>query len=208
MLFIGMMRDDEVVSVRCRRYAAYSGYAASFKCSGATSGECEQYILSMDACTHAHFSPDHVLRDVRKAYTAFASLPHSGSVPLIVSTGRWGCGVFGGMPAHKMVQQACAAALAGVSLEFSCFGTPDNCDEAADFLSRGRLTVSQTWALLNRRSSRSEFTAAMQLSVCAAVSVESSWGSPAAARAPGPGVLAAIVLAAIVGVFAALAWGL
>ena len=35
--------------------------------------------------------------------------------------GNWGCGMFGGDPIHKFVQQICAAALAGVKLEYSTF---------------------------------------------------------------------------------------
>jgi len=36
-----------------------------------------------------------------------------------VSTGRWGCGIFRGLPAHKFAQQLVAAKLAGCTLEFS-----------------------------------------------------------------------------------------
>ena len=58
-----------------------------------------------------------MLRDVQKAALAFAGQP-------VVSTGRWGCGVFGGTPAHKFVQQLVAAMLSGSQIHFSTFGTP------------------------------------------------------------------------------------
>jgi len=65
-----------------------------------------------------------VLRDVRKAYASFAALAAAtragagaaaataaggdaatAAPAALVSTGRWGCGVFGGVPAHKFLQQ-------------------------------------------------------------------------------------------------------
>ena len=58
-----------------------------------------------------------VLRDVQKAALAFAGQK-------VISTGRWGCGVFGGTPAHKFVQQLVAAMLSGSQIHFSTFGTP------------------------------------------------------------------------------------
>ena len=73
-----------------------------------------------------------MLRDVRKAYASFAALAAAtragagaaaattaggaaataaggdaatAAPAALVSTGRWGCGVFGGVPAHKFLQQ-------------------------------------------------------------------------------------------------------
>ena len=89
-------------------------------------------MLTLDASTHDHFSAAHVLRDVRKAYASFAALAAAtragagaaaataaggdaataaggaaatAAPAALVSTGRWGCGVFGGVPAHKFLQQ-------------------------------------------------------------------------------------------------------
>jgi hypothetical protein len=135
MLFIGCMREDEVVNVRnCRRFAAYAGYLHTFHCTGSAAGAPLADVLTIDACMQRHFSAENVLRDTRKAYTSFAALasvppvsalPGSRKRPVTaaatpsVSTGRWGCGVFGGTPAHKFAEQMCAAGLAGVSLQFS-----------------------------------------------------------------------------------------
>lgn len=165
MCFIGTVRDDEVVSVLCRRFTKYSGYSATFQCGGYIDGTVVQYVLCLDACRTNHFTPSSVLRDVRKAYTAFASLPrgNNGLEQPLVSTGRWGCGIFGGLPAHKLVQQVCAASLAGVDLAFSLYGMRDGCDEALDFLRCQRMTVAQTWKLLSDSPSRAEFLAALQL---------------------------------------------
>mmetsp|Transcript_4446 Transcript_4446/g.14244 ORF Transcript_4446/g.14244 Transcript_4446/m.14244 type:complete len:149 (-) Transcript_4446:86-532(-) len=76
----------------------------------------------MDATMIRHFSEDKVLRDIRKAFLCFQGCS-------VVSTGRWGCGAFGGHPAHKFAQQLVAAGLAGCSLRFSTFGDPARCEE-------------------------------------------------------------------------------
>jgi len=166
LLILGSVRDDEVVLVHnCRRFAAYEGYAHTFRCTGAVTIGVVQHIICADARTGFHFSPSSVLCDTRKMYTAFAALPRTGTDRPVVSTGRWGCGVFGGMPAHKLLQQVCAAGLAGVDLRFSTFGSSDACDEALNFVHRERLTVSQIWDILGSKSSRAEFAAALQLSV-------------------------------------------
>ena len=76
----------------------------------------------------------------------------------IVSTGRWGCGVFGGLPAHKFTQQVLAARLAGVSLRFSTFGSPDGCDAVLDAMHKANGTsISEVWALLLDCNQRETF---------------------------------------------------
>ena len=75
MLLVGAMGDGEAVNVRgCRRYSRYTGYLDSYECAGAWQSHTICTILTLDACTHAHFSRRHLLRDVRKAYTSFAML--------------------------------------------------------------------------------------------------------------------------------------
>eukprot|EP01043_Picozoa_sp_COSAG02_P044645 COSAG02_NODE_4007_length_5920_cov_5.932829_4_plen_389_part_00 len=176
MFFIGKMRPDEVIVVHnCRRYSSYQGYLHTFEYTGPWLGASEvQTILTIDACTVSHFSEPQVLRDVQKAVLAFECCEGQ-----IISTGRWGCGVFGGTPAHKFAQQLVAAALVGVKLEFSTFGTPDGCDEvlavvhhhhhqqlqeAAEGVSAGQLLT----AILECEGSRPEefvgrFLAALQM---------------------------------------------
>jgi len=151
MLAIGIMEDDEVVVVRrCRRYVAYTGYLNTFAVAGPVDGPIQD-ILTIDACTSEHFSREMVLRDVRKAYTAFKCLAdestNAGSPP-VVSTGRWGCGIFGGTVAHKFIQQLIAARMANVSLEFSIFGRPEGCDQLLSTLQQHHCTVADIWRLL------------------------------------------------------------
>eukprot|EP00933_Yihiella_yeosuensis_P079812 TRINITY_DN93238_c0_g1_i1.p1 TRINITY_DN93238_c0_g1~~TRINITY_DN93238_c0_g1_i1.p1 ORF type:complete len:490 (-),score=92.79 TRINITY_DN93238_c0_g1_i1:148-1566(-) len=138
MLHIGMMDDSEVVVVSgVRRFSAYTGYAGSFKYAGPWEAMPDvQAILTMDATYSRHFSREMVLRDIRKAYLAFRG--HR-----VVSTGRWGCGIFGGTPAHKFLQQLVAAKLAGSKIHFSCFGSPDGCDSVYRMVQEQRPTVAQ-----------------------------------------------------------------
>ena len=173
----------QVVIVRqCRRFTAYSGYADTYKCKGPIAGDVVQDILTLDACRERHFEPFMMMRDIRKAFTGFSaakwpvsaftsSHPGSdfklerldgctGSNPL-VSTGRWGCGVFGGTPGHKFMQQVIAARLAGVCLAFSTFGSPDGCDKLLHALQQHPCSVKQAWHMLLRCKSSGHFVSDM-----------------------------------------------
>ena len=162
----------------CRRYVIYKGYLGTFECtgpipassgSGSGDGRCIHDILTIDACTQGHFHKANQMRDLRKAYTSFAALAARattvaapGSVRSvgkpIVSTGRWGCGVFGGFPAHKFTQQVLAARLAGVRLRFSTFGQPDGCDTVLEAMTQGKeMSVARAWALLLECDRRDSF---------------------------------------------------
>ena len=171
MAIIGRMNDHECVNVYgCRRFTEYTGYAQSYSCGGLWpegTPPIMQDILTLDACMQAHFGVEHQLRDLSKAHAAFCALA-ARSPQAKVSTGRWGCGVFGGLPAHKFLQQILAARLAGVELRFSTFGSPDGCDEVLDAMkSSGNKSVADAWALLQRLDRREAF----QAGVCAGLRV-------------------------------------
>lgn len=138
MLHQGLLTDDEVVNVfGVRRYSSYTGYDQRFKFAGPwTQQPLVQTILTMDATTNKHFTEQMVLRDIRKAFLCFQGCG-------VVSTGRWGCGVFRGMPAHKFAQQVVAAALAEVKIHFSTFGTSDGCDQVLELLKEMQPTAAQ-----------------------------------------------------------------
>lgn len=137
MIHLGVMLDDEVVTVHgVRRYSSYTGYGRTFEYAGPwTCKPCIQSILTMDAATCDHFNERVILRDICKAFLAFR-----GS--RIVSSGRWGCGAFGGIPSHKVAQQIVAACLAGCSVRFSTFGSPDQCDSVLATIAEFKPTVS------------------------------------------------------------------
>jgi len=150
MLVISMMEGDEVVvAANCRRFSTYTGYLESFKFCGALTGEpYVQDILTLDATTHLHFSPAYNLRDVYKAFLGFKG--HTS-----ISSGRWGCGVFGGQVDHKMLQQIIAAKAAGCKvLHLSAF-KDTACQKdgmrIAEYC-RGR-SVAELYGLLMRYSS-------------------------------------------------------
>lgn len=140
------MGDNEIVNVlNVRRFAKYSGYLRSFKCEGPVDTTTTQDTLTMDACYDDHFTEQNNRRDLSKAYVSFrahaqAALAATACVttnkrkrsgapaPCCISTGKWGCGVFGGIPAHKFVQQVLAANLADANVAFSTFSDPQDCD--------------------------------------------------------------------------------
>jgi len=204
MLFVGEMRDGEVVNVRgARRFARYAGYLDTFRCVGGLDAPprapCDVVVL--DACLARHFG-DMQLRDLGKAIAAFGALraargggggggggdDDDGDV--VVSTGRWGCGVFGGVPAHKFLQQLVAARVAGVRLAFSTFGTPDGVDRVLDALrARPRMSVAKAWAVLARAERGSSRAVADAL--VAAILAEPPGGEPADALPPPPPAKAA-----------------
>ena len=168
MLMLGRMGEDEVVNVRgCRRFSTYAGYLGTYTCTGSlvtTAAAASppvvvlHDVLTLDACTTQHFRRERQLRDLRKAYASFAALgQRAEGGPAVVSTGRWGCGVFGGLPAHKFAQQAVAARLAGVRLRFSTFGTPDGCDAVLGALQASGASVPRTFEALLRCADRRAF---------------------------------------------------
>jgi hypothetical protein len=140
-----------------------------------------QHILTLDACRHSHFTQENTRRDLRKAFTSFAAFgsycrhnPRINSstastttttttttTTSAVSTGRWGCGIFGGTPSHKFTQQLLAARLAGVSLRFSTFGTPDGCNSVLEMLEKKKSTVAEVWSCIQQSRDRASFESGM-----------------------------------------------
>ena len=166
MLFIGKMRDNEVVNVSgVRRFSKYSGYLNSFQCEGPVEATKEPpitTILTLDAFFERHFTDAMLWRDVNKAYFSFLELTagseqHEGGGRPIVSTGKWGCGAFGGAPAHKMLEQAVAAAAAGVDLDFSSFGSYVGCDKVIEALHKTLPSVAEVISLLQNCKNRKTF---------------------------------------------------
>jgi hypothetical protein len=155
MLHIGQMCNwTSVITTNVRRFSTYKGYLHSFQYDGAwrEEGHALQTIITIDATTRSHFAPSVQLRDLRKALTSFGACAAAIQPPrtATISTGRWGCGVFGGIPAHKMLQQMIAARLTGVTLYFSMYGSPDGCDSVLAAIRQRQppLTVADTWALV------------------------------------------------------------
>jgi len=120
ILFTERLQDNEILVVRnVMRFSDYTGYMRSFRFvdfydeSGPQ--RCSN-VIALDAVYQGHFQKDKLLRDVNKALLAFSA---SGTEK--ISTGHWGCGIFGGDETSKYLQQLVAASVAGVSVDYSTF---------------------------------------------------------------------------------------
>lgn len=163
MLFIGRMASSEVINVQhVKRFSQCRGYLGSCKCTGKAHHESIATILVLDACTDKHFSSHMMDRDLLKAYLSF----HGHRKELLhdtvhnnptVSTGKWGCGAFMGLPAQKFFLQAVAASLAGVDLEFSTFGEPESCDTIMAALANNSTSPQRAIEILHECTNRRTF---------------------------------------------------
>eukprot|EP00397_Hematodinium_sp_SG-2012_P026033 GEMP01027239.1.p1 GENE.GEMP01027239.1~~GEMP01027239.1.p1 ORF type:complete len:465 (+),score=83.53 GEMP01027239.1:118-1512(+) len=115
LLYYGLIPADGVVTCRCRRFIEYTGYGSKFEFLRPLKDTYIQVVLTMDAVYENHFEKESVLRDIRKATIGFQNSPGP------ISTGKWGCGVFGGNMEHKFLQQVIAASIAAKDLRFSTF---------------------------------------------------------------------------------------
>mmetsp|Transcript_13568 Transcript_13568/g.23775 ORF Transcript_13568/g.23775 Transcript_13568/m.23775 type:complete len:224 (+) Transcript_13568:292-963(+) len=134
MLHFGTLSDQQVVVVRnVRRTSDYSGYMHTFKFKPltdplvplASDGALPRVgdIITMDAVMRAHYDTANQLRDINKAELAFGGAAMERAGRYCVSSGRWGCGIFGGYVPHKVVQQALAAHLSKTKLYVSRYTT-------------------------------------------------------------------------------------
>ena len=105
--------DDEVVIMKnIWQHATYSGYLDTCKFTGSCSEIVD--VIVMDAVTENQYYAFE--RDLKKAYMGFANVDSDS-----ITTGKWGCGVFGGDYCLKFVQQVMAAQMAGKKLYYSSF---------------------------------------------------------------------------------------
>jgi len=144
MLFYGLMDNDTVILTHnVRRFSTYSGYMRTFAFTGLCNfnNYKDQTIITMDALFREQHTDKGNLRDTKKPYMAWKAtldwhrqshdVQHDGQKqhePIQISTGQWGCGAFGGIVAHKYLQQVIAAQLVNcgcvdgnVQLFFSSF---------------------------------------------------------------------------------------
>ena len=67
----------------------------------------------------------HILRDLAKAFIGFSGVTIDPAFEeekrLKVITGKWGCGIFGGMPELKLLIQWIAASMSGREMIFTTF---------------------------------------------------------------------------------------
>ena len=114
--------EESLLITGARRFGDYSGYGRAARYTGTFSPSWnwrERKILAIDALSHPSDQLGDVTmrRELRKAWRGFSSVRGSR-----LSTGHWGCGAFGGDQSIKCLLQVIAASLAGVKLDFYCFG--------------------------------------------------------------------------------------
>eukprot|EP01065_Artemidia_motanka_P005284 TRINITY_DN1255_c0_g1_i1.p1 TRINITY_DN1255_c0_g1~~TRINITY_DN1255_c0_g1_i1.p1 ORF type:complete len:641 (+),score=184.26 TRINITY_DN1255_c0_g1_i1:81-1925(+) len=142
-----MTRTESVVVCGARRFSRYTGYASSFRWAGPHRDKASMWagvlstaVVAMDAMDFrlygggsSQYDPQMVNRELGKAYAAFCgsdlvSLPQARPAKkagTAVSTGKWGCGVFGGDAELKAVVQWLAASVAKRSrVRFFTYGDP------------------------------------------------------------------------------------
>ncbi|CAK69828.1 unnamed protein product (macronuclear) [Paramecium tetraurelia] len=115
MIFIPPMKDNEAVLItNLKKFSKYSGYEQSFICKEQEDLEKNFFnMLAIDAKPFsrniAQFKKQNLDREIRKCYSGF-SLALKYQPNNDISTGRWGCGIFGGNQYLKtMIQLICFA---------------------------------------------------------------------------------------------------
>eukprot|EP00050_Salpingoeca_kvevrii_P007049 m.293459 g.293459 ORF g.293459 m.293459 type:complete len:503 (-) comp12804_c0_seq1:119-1627(-) len=157
LLFCERLLDHEAVVVRgAQSYCTYSGYSMRFTFEAPRTFEASDAVaevLAIDAHVNhgrSQFAEMHLVRDLNKALNGFAGCEND-----IISTGLWGCGIFGGCPPLKFLQQLMAACVAGKSLRFSTFGDDELCSELNAMIARIKsagISVSQLFAIISVNS--------------------------------------------------------
>lgn len=157
MLICEQMEDDEAIMIcNARQFSEYSGYRDSFRFVRAAPGTPRQDVIAMDAMPTAgklEFTTDCLNRDMGKAFAGFSAL---GSDVPNISTGGWGCGVFGGDDMLKFCQQLIAATAChghsdSFQLHYSSFGDEGLAQryiQLHKMMADCSLTVSGLWEIL------------------------------------------------------------
>lgn len=118
------MNDNEIILLKgCRRFCKYKGYGESFEFDGFYGGDKLEDILAIDAAMGPgifQYQKNGFYRDYLKLLIGFDAVVRSTKKQK-VSTGHWGCGVFGNDKTCKFLQQWCAASVLGVEIKYSIY---------------------------------------------------------------------------------------
>ncbi|KAL0478321.1 poly(ADP-ribose) glycohydrolase [Acrasis kona] len=167
MLFCSTMQDDEsVVISNVLRTGEYSGYGNTLQYVG----PCEQSrcrtIVAIDAMELDYFenkkeglllqlNEKALLRDLNKALCGFDLVCKVKTTDTVVlGTGFWGCGAFGGDVYIKFCLQLLAVSqVDGISkMNFYTFGNSCFYEKAVEFMEKlkaNKITVSELWSLIS-----------------------------------------------------------
>lgn len=125
-----MLGHEAIIIRNAVRFTNYQGYADSFRYHSAAYPQQQQQpvqldprtIIAIDAVVNAgtkEWQPASLSRDLTKAFVGFERSLDDPNARCI-STGLWGCGVFGGDPILKFLQQWMAASAAGATEMHFC----------------------------------------------------------------------------------------
>jgi len=160
LLFEVMKPNEAIIISGTRTYSDYKGYGFGFRWTKpfdtklpplTKEGQYKTSFAAIDAIQGGtRGNPNLIKREMRKAYVGFsAEEKEVGFQTDTVSTGKWGCGAFGGSPAIKLIVQWIAATEAGRSVQFYPWDNNKN-DKLLERLAKGceNHTVSQLYNLL------------------------------------------------------------
>ena len=136
LYFMEVMDDNDAIGIYDTiQYSDYKGYGYKFTYNGCLIKEKtpikKHRIIAIDALSMKYSFKfikgrsllDDIKRDIHKAYVGFSLANFDKNLEKTISTGNWGCGVFGGNHELKFIQQWIAASFAGVErLDYYTFG--------------------------------------------------------------------------------------
>eukprot|EP01107_Rhizomastix_libera_P014980 TRINITY_DN5175_c0_g1_i2.p1 TRINITY_DN5175_c0_g1~~TRINITY_DN5175_c0_g1_i2.p1 ORF type:complete len:220 (+),score=27.48 TRINITY_DN5175_c0_g1_i2:452-1111(+) len=113
----------------CPQFSTYSGYSFTFKWTGGCPSPVNKpapAILAIDAINanaQVQVQKSSIMRDLHKAYIGFSAADDLEIPPCfertLISTGSWGCGIFGGDELMKLIEQLLASVASGHRVEYS-----------------------------------------------------------------------------------------
>eukprot|EP01127_Copromyxa_protea_P021628 TRINITY_DN7505_c0_g1_i1.p1 TRINITY_DN7505_c0_g1~~TRINITY_DN7505_c0_g1_i1.p1 ORF type:complete len:484 (+),score=61.07 TRINITY_DN7505_c0_g1_i1:64-1515(+) len=157
LLFTEQFRSDEVMTISgVRRFSAYSGYQLTFEWKGFYEKAQRLHdVIVMDANHKGQqFTQRLIQRDLNKAWCSFNACPSAS-----ISTGHWGCGVFGGDKTLKLLQQLCAATVASVQLDYSTFKDHECKEKFVNLMMEiddAKITVSKLYQIMEEYEEQRE----------------------------------------------------
>ena len=145
MLFMEVMDNNDAIGIfNTIQYSNYTGYGSRFEFKESAIPEDpakikRHKIIAIDAIPSLSYynysnyyinnsNKEEINRDIHKAYVGFniINLDSEQNIEKTISTGNWGCGVFGGNHILKFYQQWLAATLAGIQrLDYYTFGVKE-----------------------------------------------------------------------------------
>ncbi|KAM7539567.1 hypothetical protein Aperf_G00000029094 [Anoplocephala perfoliata] len=171
LLFMEAMESNEAIIIEgAQRFSCYKGYRKTFQWDGGfdelkdanncrtTDGHWKGAVVAIDAQHYrqsaAQFTTECIQRELNKAFCGFSdSFAPYRSLPKVVVSGNWGCGIFKGDRELKCLLQLMACAQAGKSLAYCTFSQDSFGERALSIfrtLCEASCSVGQLWRILTK----------------------------------------------------------